>query len=510
MPSSTPETTLASALPSTLAFDFVIAGAQIIDGTNAPAYLADVGVRQGLIAAIGDLSGAAASQRIEAAGLTLTPGFIDVHTHDDRALLTPGAMAAKLSQGVTTVVTGNCGLSLAPSSLKVAIPPPLDLIATPEWLIYPQFRDYLQALQDQGMAVNAVCLVGHLTLRANAMDDLQREATEAECEAMAAMLADALAAGAFGMSTGTFYPPARSASFRELVAVGKPLRNYGALYATHMRDEADRVMDSLEETFAIGRDLDVRVLISHHKIAGVRNHGRSEQTLARIAKAMQEQPVSIDCYPYNASSTTLKPEFVARATKVLVTSSEPYPEHAGRELAAIAAEWECSAEEAAARLLPAGAIYFMMDEQDVQRILRFPKTMVGSDGMPHDDHPHPRLWGTFPRVLGHYAREQGLFGMAEAVYKMTGLTADELGIAGRGKIAVGQAADLVLLDAASVKDQSDFAAPRTLSSGIERVWVNGRLAWAEQAQQDTQAGQLVRRVPQRPAANNHATADTHA
>ena len=474
-------------------FDLCITGATVVDGSGRPGFVTDVGITGGRIVAVGDLSGTPSQQRIDAAGQVLAPGFIDVHTHDDRALLMPGAMAAKLSQGVTTVVTGNCGLSLAPSGIRGAIPPPLDLIATPEWLRFPTFRDYLQTLESEGIAVNAVCLVGHLTLRANVMDDLERAATSAECDAMRALLADALDAGAFGLSTGTFYPPARHATTDEIVAVGEPLRAHGALYATHMRNEAEQVIDALDETFEIGRRLDVRVLISHHKLAGVANHGRSVETLKHIAAAMEQQPVSVDCYPYNASSTVLRPEFVARASSVLVSWSEPHPEHAGRTLADIARDLGCSDEQAAARLMPAGAIYFMMDETDVRRILAFPKTLIGSDGMPHDEHPHPRLWGTFPRVLGHYVREERLFSLETAVHKMSGLTAEELALPGRGRIQSGYAADLVLFDPAIIGDRATFAEPRALSAGVKQVWVNGQLAFSDGSMKYDRAGQVVKR-----------------
>ena len=474
-------------------FDLCIAGATVVDGSGGPSFVADVGIAGGRIAAVGDLSGVPSHERCDAAGRVLAPGFIDVHTHDDRALLMPGAMAAKLSQGVTTVVTGNCGLSLAPSGIRGAIPPPLDLIATPEWLRFSSLGAYLEALQSTGIAVNAACLVGHLTLRANVMDDLERAATPAECDAMRALLTEALEAGALGMSTGTFYPPARHADTDEIVAVGEPLRAHGALYATHMRNEAEKIVEALDETFEIGRRLGVRVLISHHKLAGITNHGRSVETLRRIAAAMNEQPVSLDCYPYNASSTVLRPEFVARASSVLVSWSGPYPQHAGRTLAEIARDMGCDELEAAARLMPAGAIYFMMDESDVRRILTFPKTMIGSDGMPHDEHPHPRLWGTFPRVLGHYARDEQLFSLETAVHKMSGLAAEELALPGRGRIEPGFAADLVLFDPAGVSDRATFAEPRARSAGVERVWVNGQLAFADGALRHTRAGQIVKR-----------------
>jgi len=476
-----------------MTFDLCISGATVVDGSGAPGFRADVGISGGRIVAIGELSAQAASLRIDAAGQVLAPGFIDVHTHDDRALLMPGAMAAKLSQGVTTVVTGNCGLSLAPSALRGAIPPPLDPIASPEWLRFPRFSDYLQTLESEGIAVNAVCLVGHLTLRANVMDDLERAATPAECDAMGALLDEALAAGAFGLSTGTFYPPARHASTDEIVAVGAALHSHQALYATHMRNEAEKIIEALDETFEIGRRLGVRVLISHHKLAGIANHGRSVETLKHIAAAMKQQPVSLDCYPYNASSTVLRPEFVARAASVLISWSEPHPEYAGRTLSDIARDLGCSDEQAAARLMPAGAIYFMMDESDVRRILAFPKTMIGSDGMPHDEHPHPRLWGTFPRVLGHYARQEQLFSLETAVHKMSGLSAEELALPGRGRIQLGYAADLVLFDPAVIGDCATFAEPCARAAGVKQVWVNGRLAYADGAIQDSRAGQLVKR-----------------
>lgn len=471
----------------------VIRGGLLYDGGGQPPVAADIAVAGEYIQEVGEPGTLAGAREIDARGLALAPGFIDVHTHDDRALLTPGLMTAKLSQGVTTVIAGNCGLSLAPASMT-SVPAPLDLIATPEWLRFPRFADYLHELETSGIAVNAACMVGHLTLRASVMQgSLERAASASECAEMRAMLEASLAAGAFGFSTGTFYPPARAATLEEIVAVAEPLARYGGLYATHMRNEAEAVLDSLEETYEIGRRLGVRVLISHHKLAGVKNHGRSVETLASIRAAMARQPLSLDCYPYNASSTTLNPAFVARASKVLVSWSTPHPELAGQLLADIAAQWGVSDEDAAQRLMPAGAIYFMMDEADVQRILSFPPTMIGSDGMPHDEHPHPRLWGTFPRVLGHYGRELGLFPLHVAVHKMSGLPAAELGIAGRGRIAPGCFADLVLFRADTVRDSASFAEPRTRAEGIEQVWVNGRLAYAGGEVHEEKAGQVIRR-----------------
>src|SRR5436853_4077399 len=234
---------------------------------------------------------------------------------------------------------------------------------------------------------------------------------------MRSMVEEALAAGAIGFSTGLYYEPARAAPTEEVIEVCRPLAARKGIYCTHMRDEGDRVVDSLEETFRIGRELGVAVVVSHHKLVGKPNHGRSAETLPIIEKAMRSQRIGLDCYPYCASSTILSASRTAVASKVLVTWSKPQPQFAGMELAQVAAAMKVSTDEAIARLLPAGAIYFSMDEADVQRILGFPQTMIGSDGLPHDASPHPRLWGTFPRVLGHYARGLKLFPLETAVYK---------------------------------------------------------------------------------------------
>ncbi|MBT6274768.1 MAG: amidohydrolase family protein, partial [Chromatiales bacterium] len=235
-------------------------------------------------------------------------------------------------------------------------------------------------------------------------------------------------------------------------------------------------------------------VISHHKACGRANWGKTEESLARIDKANRDgQAVDFDVYPYTASSTVLLAHFVERAEKVLITWSTPHPEVAGEELTGIAERWKCSIDDAVVKLQPAGAIYFQMDEADLRRVLRHPGSMVGSDGIPHDEHPHPRLWGTFPRVLGHYARDEGLFSMEEAVYKMTGLTARVFGLKDRGNIAPGYFADLVLFNQDEVIDRADFLAPTTPSAGIERVMVNGQTVWQDGAPSGKRPGGVLRR-----------------
>jgi N-acyl-D-amino-acid deacylase len=473
--------------------DWILRGGMVIDGTGAPRFTADVAIAGDRVAAVGEVPRSAGAREIDASGMIIAPGFIDVHTHDDRALLASPEMAAKASQGVTTVVTGNCGVSLAPLAPDRPPPPPLDLIGDMADYAYPRFADYLAALDKTPPAVNAACLVGHSTLRVGIMAALDRAASSGEIARMGERLEEALDAGAIGLSSGLFYAPAFHAPAAEIEALAAWLRPAGALYTTHMRDEAEHVLDSLDESFHVGRAAGVPVVISHHKTTGVANFGRTAETLPKIAAAMAGQEIGLDAYPYIASSTVLRTQRIADALKVLITWSKAAPDQAGRELTEIARDWGVGILEAAERLQPAGAIYWMMDEADVRRVLAFKHTMIGSDGLPHDIHPHPRLWGTFPRVLGHYCREIGLFGLEEAVRKMTGLPAARFGLTGRGILAPGAYADLTVFDPESVIDRASFAEPTLPAAGIEHVFVNGRPVWSGAKPTGERPGRALRR-----------------
>lgn len=476
--------------PSTC--DLLIRRALIFDGSGAAPAVGDVAVTADRISVIGDLRGWKGRDVVDARGLALAPGFIDVHTHDDRALLSSD-MTNKISQGVTTVVTGNCGISLAPLSLRGEPPPPLDLIGGRADFRYPTFSAYLDALDLQPPTVNAACLVGHSTLRIGAMDELDRPATTAEIAAMQERLQEALDAGAIGLSTGLAYAPAIESETSEVQALASLLKAAGAIHTTHMRNEEEHVTEAMDEAFAIGQSADVPVVISHFKVHGKANFGRSVETLAKFDAQRRKQPLGLDAYPYAASSTVLKADWVGEAPKVMVTWSTRHPEMTGRMLADIAAEWACSQEAAAKRLQPAGAVYFAMDEADVRRILAYPHTMIGSDGLPHDTHPHPRLWGTFPRVLGHYARDEHLFPMQEAVRRMTSLSAERFGLEGRGRIMQGHFADLVLFDPTTIGDRATFQDPKRSATGIAAVWVNGSKVWGDSGAIDTRPGRVLRR-----------------
>ena len=480
-------------MPNKKSFDVIIRGGPVIDGSGSDRFPADIGIVDDKIKAIGPLMEADGGRVIDATNKIVAPGFIDVHTHDDRILLAKPSMDMKVSQGVTSVVVGNCGISLAPLVAEDP-PPPLDLIAEPGECRFATFSEFLGAFDDGPAAVNAAFLVGHSTLRVGVMDSLDRAASSREINKMRTLLDEGLSSGAIGFSTGLFYKPAFMAPTEEVIEIASALKSHNARYVTHMRDEGDHVIRSLEETFQIGREATSPVIVSHHKVHGRSNFGRSKETLACFDKHLSghHHGIAFDVYPYIASSTVLKNDSIQVAERVLITWSKARPELAGRELSDIAEELNCDIYEAAAQLQPAGAIYFAMSEEDVQRILKHPHAMIGSDGLPHDEHPHPRLWGTFPRVLGHYCRDLKLFPLEEAVRRMTGFSAETFGLKNRGELREDFFADVTIFDEDNVLDAADFECPTRPAKGIEYVLVNGRAVWENGTATGNRPGRALR------------------
>jgi len=470
----------------------ILRGGEVIDGTKRLRFAADVAIDDDRIAAIGDLSGSTAETVIDATGRIVCPGFVDVHTHDDRMLRDAGDMTPKVSQGVTTVVAGNCGISLAPFVASERPPEPLDLVGDQGDYRYPTFAAFVDDLTRQAPACNAAVMVGHGTLRVATMEDTQRPATPDEIAAMKAKVGEAMTSGACGFSTGLEYPPARKCETQEVIELASVAARAGGIYATHMRSYHVNARTSYDEAARIGREAAIPVVISHFHCHVEDNPGICSEALGWYEKSRAAgADIMADAYPYEASSTSILPEFVEKRTRTLVTWSKPHPEMNGRDLDAIADEWGVDRVEAATRLAPGGAIYFGRDEENVKRLMRHPGIIIGSDGIPLQRHPHPRLWGTFPRVLGHYARDLGLMEMEDAIHRMTVASADRFGLKGRGRIETGALADLVVFDPATIIDKADFLDPEQPAVGIYHVFVNGTEVWNNHGHTGAAPGRVV-------------------
>ena len=451
----------------------------LIDGTGKAGYRADVLLDGDSIAQIGTISQPAAEQVIDCTGLAIAPGFIDAHTHDDAIVLDAPGMLPKISQGVTTVIVGNCGISLAPLVTEKPIEP-LGLLGTQRFR-FERLAAYADAVNATRPAINVAALIGHTSLRAATMAQLDRPAKADERAAMAQHLRRAMDDGALGLSSGVFYENAYAADERELAEVAAAVAQGGGVYVTHIRTELDGILDAMEEAARTARHNKLPLVLSHHKCAGPANWGRTRETLALMDRLATRQPIGLDVYPYTAGSTVLREDLVDGVIDIIITGSEPHPEMAGKLLSDIAALWGVDQREACRRLLPGGACYFQMTEEDVQRVLAHPRTMIGSDGLPHDVRPHPRLWGTFPRVLGYYCRDIGLLQLESAVFKMTGLPAAQFGLEKRGTIAPDHPADITVFDPQRIHDRATFADPEQISEGIRYVFVNGVLSYEEGA-----------------------------
>ncbi len=486
-------------------FDLVIRNASILDGTGTPARPGDVAIADGRIVRIGEAAGATCAE-IDAAGRTLAPGLIDTHTHDDGALLRYPGMPFKLAQGVTTAVIGNCGFSVAPATREAvrlvtgnAILNVGDVPVT-----WTDLDGYGAAVAARRPAINAMPLIGHNTLRYAALGNARRAPTAAEQARMRGWVEEGMAQGACGLSTGLIYEPGRWCATDELIDLCRPVAAAGGLYASHMRDEGDRLLESVEELLTIGREAGCAAHISHHKAGGSANWGKVAASLRRVDAAVTAQTVTLDIYPYIAGSTRLEAidrlgRIDAASAPLLRLATVPgHPEWDGRTLAEVAELLDLPVDQAVRRVLEGPGretvvIQFNIDEGDVEANLRHPLVMIGSDGLPVlEGKPHPRLYGTFPRVLGEYVRRRSVLSLEEAVRRMTSLPADTFGLAGRGRIAEGLWADLVLFDPATVIDTATWDEPQREPEGIALVVVNGAVAYQDGRHTGAGAGRMLR------------------
>ncbi|MGA0863619.1 MAG: N-acyl-D-amino-acid deacylase family protein [Ilumatobacteraceae bacterium] len=449
-----------------MAFDLVFRNATVIDGTGSEPYAADVAVDGDVIAAIGDVGPARTD--IDATGRAVCPGFIDIHTHDDWALRTDPLLAPKILQGVTTVVTGNCGMSL------------------------PSFAGWLDWLAAAPTAVNVAPLVGHGTIRSNVMgDDVERPATAAEVARMFDEVERSLDAGAFGLSTGLVYEPGRWSTRDELFHLMNVVARHGAIHTTHMRSESYELLESIGESITMSRETGVRLQISHLKAIGPENWHKIDDALRMISAARADGvDVAADQYPYSRGSTLLHqivsagafrgPSVFGHLTGDLVTvaSSPRTPSWEGRTVADIAAEMGLTDADAADAIVASegescAVVTASQSDDNIEKILRQEFVMIGSDGLPGGSHPHPRLHHTFPRVLGEYSRRRGTVSLVDAVRKMTSMPADRMGLVDRGRLSVGFRADIVMFDAQQVGDTGTYEHPTSVPAGIIGTWVRG-------------------------------------
>ena len=505
-------------------FDVLIRSGNVFDGTGAAPTIADVGISKDRIEAIGNLSAATGKLEIDAAGYAVAPGFIDTHTHSDLAWsLGPeheDVVAATIRQGVTTEICGNCGFSTFPhvTGHRADMERHMRTLFGDANVDWQDLNGFSSAVRTAGVFANLAPLIGHGSLRVGVLGFEDRPPRDTELATMRRLVEEAFEQGAFGFSTGLIYMPGVFARTDELIELTKTVRRFGRPYISHIRGETDMVRQSVEEAIRIGTEAGVPTHISHHKVAGKANWGRTEETLGLIETARAHGvDITLDVYPYTAGSTLLYAmlprwaqdggvqkmleRLTDRITRdriiadfadgpaewenlqkaagwngIYIATCPGRPEvegHSISELAGSGREADFVFDLLIEQDGKVTMIVHMMDEADVQRVLGYEAAMIGSDGIPLPGKPHPRWAGTFSRVLGHYSREEHLFDLATAIHKMTGMAADRFGLGDRGHLQPGKFADVVVFDPATVIDRATFDEPLVAPSGVRDVLVGG-------------------------------------
>ncbi|MCS7208204.1 MAG: D-aminoacylase [Fimbriimonadales bacterium] len=526
-------------MPNQQRCDILLRGGTVFDGLGNAGFHADVAITDDKIVAVGALEGWQAGMEVDVGGLCVAPGFIDIHTHADFSLNHHPEQMSVLFQGVTTQVGGNCGFAVGQIDDS-----PL-FRQEQRWLkphgveiTWGSFREYLRILDDLGLGVNYVPQCGHGTARKKVMGYEKRAPTSAELDAMRHEIALCFEAGAFAFTTGLEYPPNSFAHTSEIIELAKVAAQYGGFYATHLRSEGDQLIESVQEALQIAEQAALPLQLAHHKAEGRRNWGKVQQTLQMVSDAVaQGLDVTLDVYPYTAYQTSLAvaslPSWALEGDPEVLLSRLRDPHERERLIHAMQAmqpDWHSTVIGStphnrayqgltiadAARLAGkepeafvldllldagghVGVAWFNMAEDDLRAVLKHPRTMIGSDGVGTEpskyaaERPHPRSYGTFPRVLAKYVRAEGLLSLEEAIFKMTGLPAARLKLTDRGVLRPGAYADIVVFDFAKVQDLADFENPHRLAQGVVHLLVNGRWAIHDGAYTGTRAGRVLRR-----------------
>jgi N-acyl-D-amino-acid deacylase len=520
--------------------DTLILGGDVYDGLGGPPARADLAVTGDRVTAIGDLRHEHAGVTVDAGGCAVTPGFIDIHTHSDFALLLNRAMKSTLAQGVTTEVMGNCGLSIGLIQHDPRFAQELRWAErgglTVDWT---SLGEYFARVEDGGIAANVLSLAGHGSIRKRVMGFSEAAPNDAEMSAMLTLLEGALLDGAVGFSTGLEYVPGRYADIPEQAALARLAAEAGGFYATHMRNEGDNVVESVEEAIEVARRAGAPLQISHHKSEGRKNWGKVVVTLGLMRAARNAgMDLLTDQYPYDAYMTGLPiillpnwasdgsnadvaarlndPALRARIESeiaedhcdwdsLLVGIARKNPQYEGLSIRALGVATGKPPITAALDLIAAeegmvSGIHRAMCDEDIDMVLREPITMIGSDGVAQevsgplaDGKTHPRSFGTFPRVLSRYVRERGVLTLSEAIRRMTSLPAQRIGLSDRGRLAAGMIADITVFDPSAVADTATYDDPRHYPAGIRHVLVNGRFALKDGAHTEALTGRVIRR-----------------